>query len=320
MSDQEIDLGVLIDKLKQVKKAVYVFFYKILNFFISNFLILSALVVFGVLAGYLLDKQKGKELETYLIVDTAKQNLPYLYNAVELLNDKAKEEDTQFVEKYPFVEDLKDIEIEPIVDVTNILTSYKEFDEDQVLSILERVETKKDFLKAEALAYNYNYHKIKLVIPADVNQEGVVENLMNYIEDNEYLQKLRVIRYNSNIDRIKENIYTLGQIDSLLVNSNKSLSNYDKGSSQIILLGENNVNPSGLIINKTSLLAENVILERELVQLDHLIQIINTPKFIKSGSLLSKKIILFPVLLLVAFMGIVLLLKFYKRAKKYANN
>ena len=106
-NQDEIDLFLVIDKLKQGYYKLLASFYKIVQFIIRHWIVLLILIVGGYFIGYFLQKSAPPKREAKLIVQNNFNSSSYVYEAVKLLNVKYQQGDKTFLKKnniYDFAE------------------------------------------------------------------------------------------------------------------------------------------------------------------------------------------------------------------------
>ncbi|MGB5942541.1 MAG: hypothetical protein WBG71_06635 [Leeuwenhoekiella sp.] len=316
---QDVDLTHFFNKIGSFFARSRQLFLRTIAFILRNFIAFVVLILLGAIIGYFLNKNISKPLYSKIIIYPNVQSTDYLYDAVEMLNYKIKSDDTSFIKKYglgtPNNLSIKKIEVEPIVDIKNILSSYQNYDEDQVGFMLENIDPSSSYFENDVFVNSYDYHSLTIELNADSSIE-ILENVIYFLEDNNYLQQKIQIRKNNLIKRKLANDYTLQQLDSLLLNTNKSLKNEGNSIGQISIRGTNQANFNEALQSKSSLLKSNAEIEEDLLRLDQLFHITNRPDLFLKPSYSDYLILIMPALLILIFIGIVMTRKLIAKTKK----
>ena len=94
--NQEIDLNQITKKIGSFFEGFFTSIFKGFLFIKKNSIVIIALVIVGLIAGFYLDK-KIKEFDHQIIVSPNFSSTDYLYSKVQLINSKITERDTVFI-------------------------------------------------------------------------------------------------------------------------------------------------------------------------------------------------------------------------------
>ena len=315
--NQDIDLTQFFKKIGHGFDYLVKLFFRGIAFLIRNAIIIAILLVVGAILGFLWQRNQKQIKWADLIVYANVESSDYLGDAVELLEIKLEQKDTNFLREFNFLENnrpaLNAIEVNPIINLKDILNNYNGFDNDQVVLFLENIDDKGSFFENKILSHQYNVYKIELEIPPQASN-NIIENTLHYLEDNGYFQqKLKIEKQNLTL-RKQANEYTLEQIDTLFINFNKSLlSSSSVELGQIEISGNNGINLNDVLQTKSQLLDTNNELEKDILRLDNLFHVINKPYVFEKVSLTNFKIILVPLIMVLVFVSYHIIKRVYRK-------
>ncbi len=320
-ASDEIDLLHLYKKLKQITRGWIRSLFKALDFVLRNWLILLILLAVGIGVGYYLqyDKKTSKEAKVLLKVNFDSGN--YLYNAVEVLERKISERDSEFLMSigmdslYPAVTGLT---LEPIIDVKDITENFEATDRnlDPILRYVEFNMEEEELY--QTFATDYNYHYLKATLTSKGSKEDL-EKIMAFINSSPILKEYKTNAVQTIQDKIDANQATIMQIDQFLAEYLKQeITPNSPPSAQYYV--ERDTRPDLLLTNKNELLLENRELKNELVfYKEAIIPMSGMEVYPAEKTLMDKKIIVMPILLIVVFLSLVLFRHVYFSLRAIAN-
>ncbi len=321
--NQDIDLSHVFEKLKNVFKGVLVVIYRFVRFLMRNVAILGVLLIAGVLLGFLWQRFHKPNYESEIIIQSNLESAKYLYETVELLDAKINQRDTVFLQNLGLYKKsdgllVKKIEIEPVIQLKNLLEEYRQFDDGQVMTMLENIDGGKGFFESESLTWDYKFHTLNIILSSEAS-ELTLHKILLFLEDNEELQKLRNIEIKNLHERRKANNYTIAQIDTLLKNINKSLVSSGASGGQMLISAGDGFDLPETLQNKSGLLTTNALIDRQLLGLQSLVYVVNNPELIERQTLLGTTIISVPFILIFLFILYHIGKRFYLTVQGYAN-
>ncbi|QTY26391.1 hypothetical protein [Flavobacterium sp. CS20] len=215
--DDEIDLGVVFGEIKRLFISFLKVILSIFFFLYKHKFVLIILLVVGVVAGYFLDKVLKTNYRTDLTVVTNYSSTDYLYNKIDALEAKIKQKDTVYLEqvfgsKYDLV---KDIEIEPILDIYKFISESEENKEIFKLLLDEQDDVDK-FLESHVNSYNYPFHRVKLIIKGQNHHKTITNQLLSHINANEYFTGIKDILIENYKQQLIQNKEIINQIDNII--------------------------------------------------------------------------------------------------------
>lgn len=312
--DQEIDLTFISRKINDFFQGISTSIFKVIQFFVRNWIIVAILVLAGFGLGIFLDSSQ-KSYNNQIIVTPNFGSVDYLYDKVELLQSKIAEGDTLFLRKEvglvnPSI--ISKIEIKPITDVYRFIE-----DKDKNLELIKLMSENGDvnkIIEEKITSKNYTYHKISFISNGLVGDKNTIQPLLNYLNNSQYYKKIQIIAIENIQEKIAQNDTILAQINGLLDGFSKS-ANSPKNNN-MVYYNEN------LQINEVLKTKQNLIVEQGYNRLS----IVNTDKIIKENSLVLNVIntktingklkLILPAVFLFLFIFSGFVFKFYNKQLK----
>ena len=260
--EKEVDI---IDLGKGIKSLIYggakglVHLY----FFVKRkLLVISLLVIISFGIGYTGDKLLQK-FQSYVIVSANFESSDYLYNTINLLNSKVKQKDKKFFEKIGIknYDNIVEIDVEPVIDVYHFISLNPQNFE--MIKLLAEDGDTNETIKDLTTSKNYAAHQIKLVTDDDGISKGVIQNILKYLNSNEYHDNLRLATIR-NIDfRIESNKQMIAQIDKIVEEFSKSNQESSKISDKLVYYNDN-MQLNDIIATRNELVVQqgNLILDK----------------------------------------------------------
>ncbi len=317
-NSDELDIALIIEKIKQGYHNFLVWLYGVFYFFISRWKILLGLIISGFVIGFILQSNELPK-ETKLLVQINFDGVNYVYDAIDQLQKKILEKDTLVLKKIGLYANdtlaLRQIEIEPIVDVLEIVQSDKG-DERNVEVLLDQSKIEDDLLTSEIFLPKYKIHKISLSFAPSANQ-NTISTFLDYLNNNQIMNEIKdKVKYNV-VKEIEQNEQSINYIDSIA----KAYATRPVGkatASQIYFnnMDLNNGNLHLLFEQKNVIIEQNKKLNVELIKYDNVVQLLNKPLLQENKTLFSNKILLFPMIFLFLFIVFSIIRYFYLKAKK----
>lgn len=307
----EIDLNQLTQKIGRGFNNLGTVIFDIIQFFIKHAIALILLVILGLAAGFYLNSVQ-KKYDHKIIVTPNFNSVEYLYNKINLLNIKIKDNDTVFLKelgiKYP--KKLRKIEIEAILDPFSFV-KHSETNLEMLKLIAEDGSMEK-VLKSDMASIRNEFHQISFTTKDVITQENMIDPLLNYLNDNDYLKKVQQ-KFIANInDKIVYSQQTLNQVNGILDNFSNAGKNQPSDSKLMYYNNENNQ------INDILHTKNNLVNEIG----SYKIELINTEKIIKDISIIpniqreTSIPVLLPLLFVSLYIFTVFFIAFYKRQQQ----
>lgn len=307
---EEVDLGVLFNGIKRITKRIMILIFRFIQFCIRSWITILALLIIGIVAGYLWQKNhKGKQ-ETALIIRTNFQSSTYVYSAIEQLNERLYNK--KAVEDFP---EISKIEIEPVINVEELFEDFE--NEMVVIDLVEIFQDKKGPYSPEAFVPRYKFHKIEVIFTQDANQQSITR-LIDYLGKNSLLEEIKKVGLQNLEQRLVDNEMMVDQIDKFL--SRISSADAINNASLTILQGGGAMPLDRVLEFKKELLEENDEIRENILAQQELVVLINKPRMLVYNSFLANKIIMLPLLLLFLFFLLSFFRYIYQKSKKMANH
>ncbi|MFT4643983.1 MAG: hypothetical protein ACI8RP_001010 [Urechidicola sp.] len=321
-NSDEIDLGIVFNKIKNAFKYLLVRLFEGGHFLINHWWRLLLVIIIGGVVGYFLEESYEPNKEATLIVQNNFNSSNYVYNAIEQLNRKIKDGDTLFLEKLGFRIDtleLNGIEINPIVNIIELIK--KSDDNDRSLEqFLQQADFEEDLLISEVFRSEYRFHKINISTSSYGNQKTIT-NVLKYLNNNSILNEIKNVIINDTKENIEINKKTIASIDQILNSFPKLSEKQDLKSNQLyVSTGSNYTDLAELVKSKSTLVSQNKSLKTELVKFNDIVEVINNPEILnetRSINLNSTKGIAF--IFLMNYFLFFLLKSIYFKIKQFSE-
>ena len=318
-SNDEIDLFVVFDKIKNVFKGWIVSLFNAIDFIVKKWVIILILIIVGAISGYFSQSYYKPDQKATALIKVNFDTVDYVYSEIETLNEKLK--DTVFLQLNGFRTDsveLKEIEIFPIINLREILEKY-ELNDRKLEGLLRYLDFDDDEMKLyETFNSEYKYHKIEFSL-TDIANKETISKTINYLNSNELLNQLKDTIVKDIKTQIENNKKSIKQIDKVIDNyhSEKLLTS---PSDQIFVV-DKNFSIHVLFERKLELQELNESLGKFLVYAKSIVVIVNKPNILtnKKG-LLNNKITFYPIILVFIFLFLAYTRYVYKKLRTIAKN
>ncbi|MAW67915.1 MAG: hypothetical protein CMD17_02350 [Flavobacteriales bacterium] len=311
---EEIDIIVLIEKLKFMLLSIFLQIFRRSRQFLSSWKQLLAIILAGIALGYFLtDKDTPAAKEATILVKINFDAGNYVYDAVDMINLKISSEDSEF-----FAQEMKlnkdeavdEISISPVIDIKDIMA--KDVKANEIRALFENLEYEDGFSVTEGFKSDYDYHFIKVGV-SNNSSISTVNKIIDYFNDNPLFTELRERNLQRISSIILDNEQTIMQIDKLL---NYYISDTKTNSSQLYI-DNKDVRPNELIKTKISLQNENQELKRENLTTKETVMLINEANIlIENNSISSNKMVYYPVLFLLIYIIVSIIISLYSYLDK----
>ncbi len=312
--NEELDIIVLIEKIKLVLLSVLLQIFRRSKMILSNWKQLLVVVFAGVLVGYIMtDGEKINSKEAAILVKVNFDAGNYIYDAVELINLKVLSSDTDFFTKDIMLDEterIDEISIAPVVDIKDIMD--KEINANEIRVLFENLQYEDGFSVTEGFKSDYDYHIITIKV-SNNSSLNTISKVIDYFNRNPLFTELK----DRNLQRISSVIYdneqTIKQIDKII----DFYTLEKKVNSTQLYIDNKDITPNDLISTKITLQKENEDLKNENLTSRQTVMIINeTNVLVQNKSLLSNLMIYYPIIFLAIYVLISLLIGFYSYLDK----
>jgi len=313
IEQEEIDLIVLLNKLKHLFLSIVLFLFRAAKNFFSNWRTIAGIIVVGAVIGLIaesvVEEESSKEASVLLRINFDAGN--YVYDAINLINQKIETKDEEF-----FLNDIKlgedemlyEIQIEPIIDLKDILK--EDISANEIRALFENLEFEDNIAMTEGFKSDYEYHVLTLETSSLATITSV-NKIIEYFNTNPLFVGLKESRLKSIANTIANNERTIQQIDKLLEYYSTN-SRLERNATQLYIDNKTYL-PNELIKIKISLEEQNEDLKGERILSEETVMIVNdTNLLVENEGISDNKIIYYPALLVLLFIIGSILIKTYK--------
>lgn len=311
---EELDIIVLIEKIKLMLLSVCLQIFRRSKNFLSEWKRLLAVILAGVLLGYFLtdnDKPSSKEATVLVKINFDAGN--YVYDTVDLINLKISSEDTDFfTQEIKLNEDetIDEVSISPVIDIKDIMA--KDIQANEIRALFENLEYEDGFSVTEGFKSDYDYHFIKVNVSNNSSIE-TINKVIDYFNNNPLFVELKERNLQRISSIISDNEQTIKQIDKLL----EYYTTETSANNSQLYIDNKNLRPNELIKTKITLQSENQELKREsLTSKETVITINESNVLIENNSLASNKMVYYPFLFLLIYLIVSVLIGLYSYLDK----
>ena len=307
--NDELDIIVLIEKIKLALLSILLQIFRSTKTFLMGWKQLLLIVLAGVLLGYFqTDNDQPNAKEATLLVKINFDAGNYVYDAVDLINLKILSEDTEFFTqefKLNADEQLDEVSISPVIDIKDIMA--KEINANEIRALFENLEYEDGFSVTEGFKSDYDYHFINVVVSGN-STISTVNKIVDYFNNNPLFTELKERNIQRISSIISDNEQTIKQIDKLL----DYYSSENKTKTTQLYIDNKDLRPNELIKTKVSLQNENQELKKENLTTKETVMAINEANIlIENTSLLSNKMVYYPLLFLFIYIVFSVLIGLY---------
>lgn len=312
--DQEIDLVVISKKISNFFNGINTSIFRAIQFFIRNWIIVLILILTGFGLGWFLDKTQ-KKYDNQIIVTPNFGSVDYLYDKIDLINSKIKEDDTLFFKNKIGIQhpaSLKFIEIIPIVDIYKLIENKPENFE--LIKLMADNGDIKKIIKDNLTSKNYRFHRISIATDDLIDDKNIIDPLLNFLNKTDYYKNIQEAKLANIKEKIIQNDTTISQINGVLGGFSNNI-NASQKSDKLVYYNEN-TQLNDVIKTKGDLINEQGNFRIELISYDKVIKDISTTLNIeKTGFLYGHKKLLLPLLFIFIYILLQFFKTFYKKQK-----
>jgi hypothetical protein len=273
-ASDEIDLGVVFEKIKSFFKSILIGIIQIFQFFWKHKFALAGLLVIGVGIQLYLKSTTESTFSNQFLVKANYGSTEYVYSKVNSINLKLEEDrDTTYLKEIfgeQFIR-VNELEVIPVIDVYGLVNKSEQNKETFELLLDEFGDI--SFLSDEININEYSTHKIKIYIEGQTDNEMISNRLYRYLASNLYYNELKTTTLKSYKDQLEQNKTIRIQIDDILK---------DHKGNTLPRLDNNAINFSGsqdlkeLLSRKKELLLNDLSLKNRLSSNDEVLKIIDS--------------------------------------------
>lgn len=273
-SSDEIDLGVVFEKIKLFFKSILIGIVQIFQFFWKHKFVLIGLLVIGFVLQYYIKSISESTYTNKLLIQTNYKSTEYLYDKVNSINAKIESKDTAdlkaiFGNAYARV---KEVEVEPVIDVYTLINESKESKETFELLFDEFGDF--SFVEEKININEYPTHKLKIYIKGKKDNESIAKQLYTSLTENPFYEKKKDLTLQNLQEQLLENKTIRSQIDSIIKEQKGTLDFSTADNNSINFSGSQNL--QGLLNLKRVLLETDLELIEKITTEDEVLKIVDT--------------------------------------------
>jgi len=275
-ADQEMDLTDVFSLFQRIFYKFLALCFKAVDFMFKFWWIILLLIIGGAALGYF--TKSAPKYESSLIIQTNFNSQSYVYNAVKQFDENLSEKDAEFVTSIGL--DLENrtitgLEITPIIDVVALIGKDSKISDRALNTVVKELDVSDDIelFATDRFYPNYKYHTLKVTLTSEAAKKDI-SKIVQYINDQPYIKKIKEEMINNMKDRIEKN-----EINN-----------------------QNNLNVNGVLAFKNTIITETEELKNEFITASDAMVVVSDIQTAKASSLKDKKEILYPILFVFLFL------------------
>ncbi|AXG73682.1 hypothetical protein DVK85_05330 [Flavobacterium arcticum] len=218
-SNEDLDLALVSGKIKKYIGRINDWFFDWILFLKRNIILVAIVIIAGVALGYYMDSNE-KIYEQRIVVMPNFGSIDYLYDNIELINEKIKESDGEFLSSIGFNGGaaIGGITVKPVIEIYDFIDDEEDEQQKklQVFRLLAESDNIEDVMEDMPTSRNYTKHLITIYTAGNASHEATVEPLMKYLNQDAYFLKVKEEYTKSLEQEIVANDSTINNIDALL--------------------------------------------------------------------------------------------------------
>ena len=307
--NEELDIIGLIEKIKLMLLSLFLQIFRRSKSFLLGWKKLLVIIIAGLALGYFQTDSKlpnAKEATVLVKINFDAGN--YVYDAVDLINLKISSADYDFFNqeiKLNEDESVDEVSISPVIDIKDIMA--KDINANEIRALFDNLEYEDGFSVTEGFKSDYDYHFIKVGV-SNNSSISTVNKIVDYFNNNPLFTELKERNLQRISSIISDNEQTINQIDKLL----DYYTSENKTKTTQLYIDNKDVRPNELIKTKISLQNENQELKKETLVTKETVMVINEANIlIENNSILSNKMVYYPLLFLFIYIIISIVISLY---------
>ncbi|WP_019037494.1 hypothetical protein [Psychroflexus tropicus] len=316
-SSDEIDLSVVFDKIKFIFKSILIGIVQVFRFLWKHKFRLLIVLVIGVGLQILLISLTKKVYVNEFLIKTNFESTEYVYSKINSINAKLKSEDTVYLreifgENY---EKVLEVEVDPVVDVYNLVNKSEENRE--IFELLLEEYGDISFLEEEININEYPTHQIRIFIKGSAFGKEISNHLFGKLSSNPYYTDLKTTTLENYKEQLIQNKEIRSQIDSIIKGRNEIGIMPNLNDNAVSFTGSQNFRE--LLSQKKNLLYDDLSLRNKLSSENEVLKVIDSSYGMLSEDRNSSSI-LFPVALLGLYLFIYFIIFLSQAVLRFVRN
>jgi len=310
----ELEIIVLMQKIKIIFLNILLQIFRKSKLFLTAWKQLLVIILLGVFSGYLsTDAETPLPKEATVLVKINFDAGNFVYDAVDLINLKISSGDKEFFiqeMKLNFDEKIDKVSVSPVIDIKDIMA--KDIKANEIRVLFENIEYEDGLEVADGFKSDYDYHFIKAKVSENSSIQ-TINKIVDYFNNNPLFKELKERNIQRISSIISDNEQTINQIDKLI----EHYTSQDKTNSSQLYIDNKDISPNDLIATKILLQSENQELKKESLISKQTVMMINEANvMIEDHSLLSNKMIFYPIVFLLFYVFIMFIRSTYSYLDK----
>ena len=297
----EIDLIILISKIKSSFLKLILFFFKAVKNLVKQWKAFLFLIIVGAVLGFFNGAKTDSNKDATVLLKVNFDAVNYVYDAISLINQKIEANDVGFFNEIGLSTEeisLLELTITPIVSLQEIIMNDN-FEANEIRTLFENLNFDDNLSMTNSFISNYNYHSLTCSFSSLADNQSV-NNVIEFLNTNPLFTELKLRKINSISDRIRANENTIQQIDDIILKYTNELS--ATLSKSQLYIDNKDISPSELITTKIELLKEiEVLKEEKIYSNDTVVMINNSNLLVENKSIKDNKLIYYPLTLCFIF-------------------
>lgn len=313
--NNNIETVNVADEIKKMIQAFRIGLFVFISFCLRNWIVILILILAGAVSGYLVSKNTVPAKESTFFANINYEMGGTVYNSAETINAKIAQRDSVFLKELGVWKNgsqIKGISITPVVRMENVVFQYDPNNAKNLELFLTNFDKFQDEDR-KAIPGFYTYfkqHLVKIKLGYEATDDMVVK-IIDYLNTNPNIQKAKFAFRDNLNTRIKTNNEIIAQIDTLVTYKNKNLLKFDAP-----LIGDQDFNLTELFKIKASFERDNENRYTDMALSDELVVPLERIHIVESKkSILSKRTIIYPVVLILFFFLFSFFQNFYLKMK-----
>ena len=273
-SNEEVDLSVVFEKIRSFFKSILIGIVQIFQFFWKHKFKLVGLLIIGFVLQYYIKSISEFTYTNQFLIQTNYKSTEYLYDKVKSINTKIDSEDTTdlraiFGSEYKRV---KEIEVEPVIDVYSLVNKSEESHETFELLLDEFGDF--SFVEEKININEYSNHKLKIYVKGKEENESIAKQLYASLATNQFYDEIKDLTLENLKEQLIENKKMRLQIDSIVKEQKGSLDFSTADNNSINFSGSQNLQE--LLNLKRVLLSSDLTIREQMSSEDEFLKIVDS--------------------------------------------
>lgn len=313
--EQEITLQSVGSLFRSVIKLFYKCVHKALLLIKRFFIVFIILIILGAVWGYM--KDKNKTFENYVLVKANFGSVDYLYNKIELLDARIKQNDVAFLTQTVGLKNpsaLRSISGEPIKEVFDLTKIDAVNNYSRNYDVLKLLSDNSDITKVmedDPVKRMFQNQRITIEAKEPISYEEYIVPILTFLNSSDYFSQMQKVYTEGQLFKIEQTEALIQQIDEVL-GSFSATSENGKSSQLFMYGGDSQLND--LALTKTYQLETLNQLKTDLLNYDQIIKEKSHSLNIGKNNLFTGKLkFLYPFVLFIVFLGFLFFVEGYKK-------